>query len=260
MQVIQLSKHIFEKTDLALGLYPYQILPMCCGKNKVPGGILEVVPEVRSRDELGKAGFKSLHDYFLQTFGRPDSAEFEVARRNMIRSLAASSIQCFLMWIKDRHNGNILVTSTGSLVHIDFGFILGISPGGNLGFETAAFKLTQEHLDIMGGSTETEFFLYFCELVARAFLLLRDNKEALFTLVAGMADSNLPCFHFAETLQKVRAYARGESVRACARVKTERGRDWSRLIETRLNTAASPPLPPLLTMCLACAVMAPLQA
>lgn len=41
----------------------------------------------------------------------------------------------------ERHNGNILIDSEGHIIHIDFGFILGISPGA-INFESAPFKLT----------------------------------------------------------------------------------------------------------------------
>ena len=47
-----------------------------------------------------------------------------------------------MIMIRDRHNGNILLDMNGNIIHIDFGFILGISPG-NLSFENAPFKLTE---------------------------------------------------------------------------------------------------------------------
>ncbi len=40
-----------------------------------------------------------------------------------------------------------MIDSSGALMHIDFGFLLGLSPG-NMGFENAPFKLTAEMIEM----------------------------------------------------------------------------------------------------------------
>ena len=70
---------------------------------------------------------------------------------NFADSLAAYSLVCYILQIKDRHNANMIVDKEGHLVHIDFGFMLTDAPGKGLRFETAPFKLTTEFVRILGG-------------------------------------------------------------------------------------------------------------
>lgn len=86
-----------------------------------------------------------------------------------------------------RHNGNILLHSDGHLIHIDFGFILSISPK-NLGFEQSPFKLTPEFVEVMGGPA-SELWVEFKHLLLRGLLTARKHMERIINIVEIMRSS-----------------------------------------------------------------------
>ena len=140
-----------------------------------------------------KGAVFTLHDYFEKLYGSPDSDEFIKAQDAFMQSLAGYSIACYLLQIKDRHNGNLLLDDTGHLIHIDFGFMLSNSPG-SVGFEMAPFKLSQEYIDLLGGFNGEKFAEYKA-LMKAAFLAVRKHSENILLLTEMMSkDSKLPCF------------------------------------------------------------------
>jgi phosphatidylinositol 4-kinase len=143
--------------------------------------------------ENPKGTISSLNEHFERCFGDPSSPKYKRAQDNFAQSLAAYSVICYLLQIKDRHNGNIMLDNEGHIIHIDFGFLLSNSPG-SVGFEAAPFKLTFEYIDLLGG-LEGAPFLKFKELTKEAFKALRKHADHLITMVELMQkDSNLPCF------------------------------------------------------------------
>lgn len=156
-QLVRRMHQILQASSVDFYLRPYDIVSL-----SVDSGVIEAIPDTVSLDVLRRrtSNYISLKDFYERYFGLEDTASYQIARRNFIRSLASYCIICYILQLKDRHNGNILIDNRGHLVHIDFGFIFGKTPGGNIGFESAPFKLTSEFVELIGGVHSSNFHLF----------------------------------------------------------------------------------------------------
>ncbi|PSN41691.1 hypothetical protein C0J52_07710 [Blattella germanica] len=127
---------IFKQVGLDLYLFPYRVVATAPGC-----GVIECVPNAKSRDQLGRQTDIGMYEYFIKKYGDETTKEFQNARRNFVKSMAA----------------------------YNFGFMFESSPGGNLGFEPD-IKLTDEMVMVMGGKIEAAPFRWFMELCVQAYL------------------------------------------------------------------------------------------
>jgi phosphatidylinositol 4-kinase len=189
-QLIYRMAMILARERVPVWLCPYEILAL-----EASGGIIEAIPDTISIASLKKndpnysdlKGF--LHSYFS------DLDDLSDAKANFCESLAAYSMVCFLLQIKDRHNGNILLDNRGHLIHIDFGFFFLSSPGKNTGFESAPFKLTKDFVDVLDGP-DSHLFGVFRTLCYRTFIALRKHCHEIILLVEmlKLGNEDLGCF------------------------------------------------------------------
>jgi hypothetical protein len=171
-------------------------------------GCLEAVPNAISIDALKKSygsDWKSLKEYFSQTF--PEIAadghvSLTDAIQNFVHSMAAYSIICYVLSIRDRHNGNILLDDVGHVIHVDFGFMLCGAPGGRAiqqmgGFEpSGAFKLTSELHEVL--DWKKGLYTEFKQSVEVGLEAVRRDAEELLALLQlsllGSENSSMACF------------------------------------------------------------------
>ena len=184
MQLIKMISEIFIKAKLNLYLRTYEII--ITSRNS---GLIEFITDSISIDNLKRKTGTDLNTFYRNFFFH----HFKEAQKNFVESLAAYSLVTYILDIKDRHNGNIMIDIQGRIIHIDFGFILGISPG-NVGFETAPFKMTKEYVNLLDG-INSEIFNYFIELLTKGFLEIRKYFDSFVKIVEIMGNnSDMPCF------------------------------------------------------------------
>lgn len=146
--------------------------------------------------KIKQFGGSTLLDYYLLNYGRKGDKVVQ-ARKNFCYSMAAYSLICYILQIKDRHNANILIDKDGYVVHIDFGFLLTHAPGKTFKVERAPFKLTQEFMQVMGGQGSQGFRRFRTHLI-EGFKVIHHNADKIMVLIEmiAQAQQDLPCFRY----------------------------------------------------------------
>ena len=144
----------------------------------------------------------NLKNYFIFKFGT-DTEEFKKAIINFVSSFVGYSLICYFFEIKDRNNGNILIDEEGNVIHIDFGFLLDKTPG-NIKFERAPFKFTNDFIELIGG-IESNYFFLFQDLFFKGFKIIRKNYDTVILMVELFCDiyHDLNSFHDKDNILKI---------------------------------------------------------
>lgn len=190
VQLVQQFDSIFKETGLPLWVRPYEVLVTSSHT-----ALIETVPDAISIHSLKSKWQGELKSYFVAKYG-VGTQSLQDAQRRFVESMAGYSLVSYLLQVKDRHNGNILLDKDGHVIHVDFGFMLSNSPGG-VNFETAPFKLTREFLEVMDSDAEgkgSDLFDYYKVLLIQGFLACRKHSDRIVLLVEMMQHSGSPCF------------------------------------------------------------------
>ena len=143
INIIELCKDIlFYELQDDFNILIYNILPY---SNEL--GIVELV-----KDSITLYSADNILEYLLEN---NHNEIIDTIKMRFIKSTAAYSVITYLFGIGDRHLDNIMVTKTGILFHIDFGFIMGSDP---IEYNTTNIKITTEMKRVIGDPYYNEVF------------------------------------------------------------------------------------------------------
>ena len=171
LNLIYLVDMILKRDEnIDLGLITYNVLPI--GKNT---GIVEIVENCDTLYYIQEKLQCSILNYILEE--NIDSTVKDI-RGKFVKSTAAGCVITYLFGVGDRHLDNVMVTKSGKLFHIDFGYILGCDPVMN----DPGIRITNEMIDALGGLS-SKLYLYFTELCTRIFNCLRRNMDIFLNIL-----------------------------------------------------------------------------
>ena len=188
MMMGKLFNEIWEAKNIKARLQLYHVVSL--GDCK---GMIEVVPNCCS---LGKVQDNSVINAFAKSpittwLKQNKSQSWEQVTETFAQTLAGACVFEYIMGIGDRHADNFLISTDGSIFHIDFGMIFG-HDYGVAGKAKVPFTLHAQMADVLGGK-EGLAFQNFKILVCNAYEAIRErhveiSSTVLLACASGLRD------------------------------------------------------------------------
>eukprot|EP00005_Dracoamoeba_jomungandri_P001666 CAMPEP_0174251648 /NCGR_PEP_ID=MMETSP0439-20130205/1398_1 /TAXON_ID=0 /ORGANISM="Stereomyxa ramosa, Strain Chinc5" /LENGTH=1738 /DNA_ID=CAMNT_0015332009 /DNA_START=91 /DNA_END=5307 /DNA_ORIENTATION=+ len=192
LQLIRFMDRLWKSEGLDMRMMPYNVVP-----TGLDEGFIEVVENsetaAKIQKEAGGAHAVWKENTIASWLEKNNSAgRFSQAQKNFIFSCAGYCVASYVLGIGDRHNDNIMISTTGHMFHIDFAHFLGnVLKFGPIVRDKAPFVLTPEMAFVMGGRDSRKFD-YFIRLCCRAFNIVRRHGNVIISLFAMMLRSGIP--------------------------------------------------------------------
>lgn len=197
MLAIQMIR-IMEKLWLREGL-DLRIVTFDCLATDERQGMVEMVQNAETLRKIhqnssfltGSFNAKAIDNYIR--LWNTSELEYKTAVDKFLHSCAGYAVATYILGICDRHNDNIMVTTSGHLFHIDFGKFLGDAQMlGSIKRDRTPFVLTSDMAYVInGGDRPSKKFQTFIELCAMAFNIIRRNRNIFLNLFALMSSAKI---------------------------------------------------------------------
>ncbi|RWS05589.1 phosphatidylinositol 4-phosphate 3-kinase C2 domain-containing subunit alpha-like protein [Dinothrombium tinctorium] len=194
MQMIEIMDKLWLRDGLDLKMVMFNVVATDYRK-----GFVEMVKNSETlrkiQTEYGVTG--SFNDRCIASWLQKHNTselEYQQAMDNFTYSCAGYAVATYILGVCDRHNDNIMITTSGHLFHIDFGKFLGDSQMlGNIKRDRVPFVLTSDMAYVInGGDKPSKQFQYFIDSCCQAFNIIRRHANLFLSLFSLMISSGIP--------------------------------------------------------------------
>jgi hypothetical protein len=170
LNIINIIQDILKnEEDLEIDIVKYEVIP-----TSKTSGYIEIVEDSATIFHITQRS--ELTNYILNNNGNILIKSF---REKFIKSTALYCVLSYLLGIGDRHLNNIMVTKSGLLFHIDFGFILGQDPK----YSNRLIRLNPDIINVLGGY-DSDDYVYFRKVCVKIYNRMRLHVNLFSSLLS----------------------------------------------------------------------------